>query len=388
MGMHSYKTIIGISIIFSLIFALAVTCAYAEGGLECINEPDPPHVVGQNSWVDLDSGFVNPLAVAGSAETSALDTSIDTCNGNVRVAFNAGGEYPFGKPLTFYHNSRDSRRYPAGIGRNHTYNMLLLEHPDEWHLDDVRIVLANGYRLSFNQDIDGSFRGEFGMHSRLIRLESGGYLLYTNGGTDMATDGEVCYYFGPADGSGRCRLVYVKNGESVVNFSYVVSGPAAGEIESFKDGTTGRTGRFSYDSQGRLESVTSLDGCRTGFTYDGAGDISAVSSRWGALTFGYDKSHNVTAITDGLGGHSASFSYAGSARGVNFRDTNGHVWDFNYMTNDQDRVTSATFGPRGATPSVFEFNDRRLVITSTIPGKPKMGYNYSADKKYLGSYEF
>lgn len=357
---------------------ISIPCSYAAGGLECINEPPPPYVVGQSSWVDLSPGFGEALSLA---------TSVDTCNGDARISFAAGGSFPAGKALTFYHNSRDSRRYPAGVGRTHTYNIMLLEHPDEWHLTDVRIVLPTGYRIGFDENLDGSFRGEPGIRSQLIRTDSGGYLLYADGEPNMVAKGNVCYQFGPADELGRCRMLSISYGDRSLKMQYILSGPATGEIESIQDDQSNAAVKFNYDNQGRLQSVVSLDGIKTEFKYNDTDDISQASSSWGTLIFSYDSLHNIQTVTDGLGGHCFNYKYADSARAVEFRDTNSSAWSFSYTTSSTDAVTSVTFGPQGNVPTVYEINSLRLVETASIPGKPKMCYSYTKDKRFLGARE-
>lgn len=373
-------------LICAVFITLIAGPVYAAGGLECVNEDPIPdqNPLSPKPRTTLNPGFATPPG----SDPVALTASIDTSYGSVRVQFSAVGEFPYGKPMIICHSSRDNRSYPAGIGRNHTYNIILLEHPDEWPLDAVRIIQANGYRISFDQDIDGNFRGQPGIHSRLIHLESGGYLLYTNGNENMTTDGDVCYCYGPPDTSGRCRLSYINDGGNITNFSYVASGPAAGELETVTEVSTSRTCSFNYNSQGKLVSVISLDNCTTGFTYNSTGDINTVTYSGGTLSFTYDTQHNICGINDGLAGHSASFTYSGSARGATFRDTLGNWWDFSYTTSSTDSVVSATFGPRGMTPSIYEFNSLHCPITTTIPGQPKMGHIFDADKQYLGSYEY
>lgn len=384
---NAKRSIINI-IVITLITLWAYGCSYAEGGMECLNEPPDPIPVGKSSWITVDTGFTETSVSEVATNTPNFTAAVDTCNGNVRISFNAAGEFPFAKPLTFYHNSRISTRNPAGVGWSNTYNIMLFEHPSDWHFDDVRIVQANGYRSGYSLDIDGNLRGEHGIHSHVIHLESGGYLVYTNDNPDMVASGNTCYCFGLADATGKCKLLYIKSGDRVVRFSYVVSGPAVGELESFVDEASGRTGRFIYDSTGKLESIVSLNGCKTTFSFNNAGDISTATSILGKLTFDYDSNHNITDVTDGLGGHCARFAYSGSARGTEFRNTSGQEWNFHYNVDERDLVKSVAFGPKNATPSVYEFNERRLVISASVPGKPKTEYYYSADKRYLGSHQY
>lgn len=345
------------------------------GGLSCTNEPPCPLSTQITPMVGMSAGF---------GANASLSLIVDTANGDVRTSFGVGGAFPYAKPFPLWHNSRDSRTYSTGVGRNHLFNVVLLEHPDEWYPTAVRIVLANGYRVSFDQNLDGSFRGEPGIFSRLFKDSDGSYRLYSNGSPDMVDDGTVCYTFGPADATGKARLRSFADGANVTTISFVTSGNGIGEVSRVREDSTGREAVFSYNAGGRLESVTSLDGVQTTFTYNTTGDISQATSSWGTLTFGYDADHNITTVTDGNGGHSATMSYTGSARGVEFHDTNGQVQTYSYTTDSGNKVVSTAFGPSGTTPTVYEITPNGLVRSITAPGSQKVCYTYSTDKCYLG----
>lgn len=362
-------------VVSGILLPIASGSVLGAGGPACVNDPPFPDCSSVSPWVTLDAGF-------GSGAT--LTVKVDASNGNIRISFVAGGAFPYGKQLTFWHNSRDSRTYPCGTGRNHLYNVMLLVYPNEWPPVPVRIVLANGYRVDFDRNLDGTYRGAPGVFSRLYRDIDGSFRLYTNGSPDMVDDGQVVYRFAPADAIGRARLVSITDGSKVTSFYYALSGNGVGELERVVEESTGREARFTYDAQGRLLSVTSLDGVVTSFTYNTSGDISQVSSSWGTLTFSYDENHNITTVTDGLGGHSAHFAYAASARVIEFRNTSGSIYDFTYSTDGSDRVISTTFGLRGTAPTVYEFTADRLVASVVAPGTSKTCYTYNADKCLSG----
>jgi len=360
-----------------VVLAVVAMPAFGGGGLECANEPPIPLCTQTSTWVGLSSGF---------GTSASLEVSVDASNGNVRVSFAAGGAFPYGKQLTFWHNSRDNRTYPAGLGRNHFYNAMLLEHSEEWPPVAVRLVLANGYRIGFDENMDGTFRGEPGVFSRLSKLPDGSYRLYTNGLPDMADDGQVLYEYGPADPTGRSRLLSVTDSGAVITLTYVASGSGAGEVERVREDSTGREVVFAYDGSGRISSVTSLDRVVTSFTYSSTGDVSRVDSSWGALTFGCNSDHNISVITDGAGGHSAYASYVASARGSEFRDTSGQTHDFVYTTTGADTVASCAFGLHGADPTVYGITANRLLASVAAPGQSTIYYEYNADKCLTGQH--
>ncbi len=355
---------------------LAASPAMGAGGLACDNEPPRPDCTTVSPWITLSAGF---------GQTAGLTTTFDTTNGDVRTLFVAGGNFPYGKTLRFWHNSRDNRAYACGIGRNHLYGVVLLEHPSEWPATPVRIVLATGYRADFDENLDGTFRGAPGIHSRLYKDPDGSYRLYTNGTPDMANDGTVLNRFSPPDASGVCRLTSITDSLGTVSVYYVQSGNGVGEVARVVEDSTGSEAQFAYDTAGRLISVTSMNSVVTSFTYDANGDLSQVQSSWGTLGFGYDSNHNITLIHDGLGGHSASLAYGASARGIEFHDTYGSIYDFTYTVGDGDRVTSTTFGLRGASPSVYEITPNGLVASTSIPGTVKTCYTYDQDKCLVGT---
>lgn len=361
----------------AILVALSVCAspALAAGGLGCVNEPPDPACTGISSWNALSAGF------GGSASLAAV---VDTANGNMRVSFAAGGQFPCGATLRFWHNSRDSRTYPCGVGRTHLYNVMLLVHPGEWPEVSVRIVLGNGYRVDFDENLDGTYRGAPGVFSRLYKDPDGSFRLYTNDSPDMVDDGDVLYSFSPVDITGRARLQSITASSGTTRLYYVQSGNGVGEVARVVEDSTGDEATFSYDDQGRLVSVTSVDDVTTSFTYDASGNVSQAESNWGALTFGYDPSHNITSLTDGLGGHSASITYVSSARCGSFRDTSNSITDFSYTTDAHDRVQTATFGPRGASPTVHEITANGLIGSVAAPGQQKMCYTYSADKCLSG----
>ena len=360
---------------FLVALGLMVSPAFAGGGLACVNEPPIPDCAGVSPWVPLSAGF------GGNA---SLSTTVDTANGNMRVCFAAGGQFPCGAALRFWHNSRDSRTYPCGVGRTHLYNVMLLVNPGEWPEVPVRIVLGNGYRVDFDENLDGTYRGAPGVFSRLYKDPDGSFRLYTNDSPDMVDDGSVLYSFGPVDTSGRARLQSITTSFGTTRLYYVQSGNGVGEVARVVEDSTGYEATFTYDAQGRLASVTSMDDVTTTFTYDASGNISQAGSSWGVLTFGYDASHNITSLTDGLGGHSADITYASSARCSSFRDTSNNITDFSYTTDARDRILTTTFGPRGMSPTVHEITTNGLVASVAPPGQQKMCYTYSADKCLAG----
>lgn len=363
---------------FASICVMMLACgmeSWCAGGTECVNEPPPPGCTQVSSWVTLPPGF------GGAA---SLSVAVDTSNGNARVGFRAGGAFPCGRELTFWHNSRDSRAYPAGVGRNHSFNVMLLEHPDEWHPVTVRIVLANGYRIGFDENLDGTFRGEPGVFSRLFKEADGSYRLYTNDSPDMTDDGQVCYTFGPADSVGRCRLLSVATAAGTFSFTYVASGNGVGEVYRVREDATGREAVFAYDASNRLTSVTSMDQVTTTISYNASGDVSAVEGPWGALTFGYDQNHNVTLVTDGLEGHCASLAYISSARAVEFRDTAAQTSSFTYTVGSTDSVISTVYNGYGQPAVTYDFTPNHLVAAVSQPGVPRMCYTYNADKCLIG----
>ena len=377
---------LAVSIVAVLLLAV---CVFADGGLECVNEtPEPTGASG--GWVELvpelgSLGLAAPVETPSAAlpQSHSLKVAFGICNGDVRVSFAAGGAFPGGKPLTFVHNSRDGRSYRCGVGRTHSYNSVLLEHPSEWHFTSARIVLPTGYRLDFDENLDGTLRGQPGVRSKLVRNDAGGYTLLTDDQPDMVDKGSVAYGFAEPDAGGKSLLTSVVNGGSVVTLTHIASGPAAAEVERVRDVASGQDAVFAYDAAGRLASVTSIDGVATSFIYNSSGDMSEAHSAWGSLTFGYDSHHNITAITDGSGGHSYAVRYGNSARGIEFRDTYGQYFDFAYTVDATDHVLMTSFGPRGQAPTVCEVCGLKLVTSCSVPGQPKVTYLHTMDKRLL-----
>jgi YD repeat-containing protein len=194
----------------------------------------------------------------------------------------------------------------------------------------------------------------------------------------------VLYEFGPVDETGRARLRSITDGGNTITVSYVTTGYGQNEISRIREETTGREVRFTYDTLSRVKTVTSLDNVVTTFDYNPSGDMITAQSNWGMLTFGYDADHNITSVTDGMGGHVSYISYGGSARGTEFRNASGESTDYSYTLDGNGNVASATFGLRGQSPTVYTFNAQRLLSSVTAPGSSKVCYTYTADKCLTG----
>jgi RHS repeat-associated protein len=142
-----------------------------------------------------------------------------------------------------------------------------------------------------------------------------------------------------------------------------------GNTTSFTDGN-GHTTRYEYDTRtqvtyrydvvelvqtdyyrSRLVGVTDAEGARTGFDYDGVGNLTRVTDALGRSTeYSYDGRGKVTSITDPLGGQ---FLYGYDAAGnlTSYTDALGRTTAYTY--DDLNQLASATDPLGGVTQFVI-----------------------------------
>ncbi|QKV67681.1 RHS repeat-associated core domain-containing protein [Streptomyces harbinensis] len=114
------------------------------------------------------------------------------------------------------------------------------------------------------------------------------------------------------------------------------------------------TTHFSYDSSGRLETVTDAEGNSTSHTYDANGNLLTITDAAGNVTsYTYDPAGRQTSVTNAEGGVSrTAYDYAGNI--VSETDPMGNMTTYAYnAANRMIAMTTPQGNEAGANPEDF-----------------------------------
>ena len=103
----------------------------------------------------------------------------------------------------------------------------------------------------------------------------------------------------------------------------------------------GNTWLYDYDPAGNLTNLTTPEGHATTFSYNHAGELTAVQLPGieGQLSYTYDAQSRITAVTDPEG-HTLSLAYSGAGQIKSVTDPAGHAHQFSYL--DASRLSQLT----------------------------------------------
>lgn len=153
---------------------------------------------------------------------------------------------------------------------------------------------------------------------------------------------------------------------------------AAGDLAAMTD-AAGRSFTFTHDTAGRIIAVTDPAARSVSYAYDAAGDLTSVTDAKGGVTsFTYDTSHRMLTMTDPRGGV-VSNTYDTSGRVTEQRDDINASILFDY-TATGTTITNA----RGNTV-VQQYQDGMLTSLSKGVGTPEAAtWAYTYDPFTLG----
>ena len=310
------------------------------------NEHNPPYIHQGVSRLGVDT-------LTGSFSTSAIGAGPSAGMGPSPV-------------LTYTHNTNDPRVSPLGPGWTHNYSTHLAGAGN----GSGAIVLVGPQGrsdryvpINFSSGIV-SYAQPDGVSTELRRNSNG---TYTATFLDLTT-----WEF---DNSGRLRFIR----DRFTNESELTYNSTTGRLSSVSDPAGRGTLSFSYDSSGRLTSVSDWDTTPRviGFEYVSATDnrLQSVTDRAGGeTTFGYDgSSHRVATITDSNNKPLLSQTFDSRGRVATQKDGRG------LLSGGQETSFSYPSTQDGTTPTV--------VTEPTTSAEPtwhsKVEDTYTADRGFL-----
>lgn len=159
------------------------------------------------------------------------------------------------------------------------------------------------------------------------------------------------------------------------NFTYDTRGRLSAATSGSETET--RTGSFSYDSAGFLQSVTDTLGRATNFTYDAAGRITSQTLADGrVINFTYDANGNLTSLTPpGRPAHSFTFTPA-DLRASYVPPTLGLAAEQTLYAYNLDRQLTRITRPDGQLLN-FTYDNAGRLSALAVPGG-QYAYSYSA----------
>lgn len=223
---------------------------------------------------------------AGSQSTIAVDaigrmTGIDHDGGSVSISYDAGGRVsavsmPNGSSMSFTADAAGRMTSRTdGLGRSLTYAFDAAGRMSSIHYADgtsTTYGYDNRGRLTSVDAGDAAFTNRYDGAGRLVETAQAAF------GRDA-------------------------NGRLVMSNGFAASRDAEGRIQSFSYPSGDVT--YSYDSGGRLSSVTDWDGRETTFSYDSAGRMASITRPNGtAVSYTYSSAGVLLDIEETHGGTS------------------------------------------------------------------------------------
>jgi RHS repeat-associated protein len=273
---------------------------------------------------------------------------------------NADGSFTLrffsGEAWTFNLNGRLTAR--SREGQSVTLNYDIAGRP-------LTAVHSRGRRLSFSYDAHGRLTSAESDDGRVVTYA------YAPGGAlasvTLPGDG-VVQFRATADGSiGR---VTDPDGNLAVANTYGTGGRVS--RQEYAAGPPGATTRFTV-AGGLIMERTNADGYSTAYTYDGAGNLTAVTSPLGEVThFSYDDAGNRVQATTPSGA-TIRCAYDSAGRVIGLTDPAGGQRSFRYSA--AGLLQSAT-DPTGATTSfAYDAAGNRTGITDPLGRTTAFGYD-------------
>jgi len=253
--------------------------------------------------------------------------------------------------VTRTYRTNTSSPGPFGLGTSWNYDLFLLPPPNG-SPDQLLLIMPGGSANPFARQPDGSyantispiFRGaqvtvEPGL--RTLRFKDGTTWRFrsADGLLDSQTDRNGNTLAISRDGQGRATALTEPMGRSLT-VSYLGTSILVDRIRD----PLGREVRYSYDAQGRLETVT-----------DPAGGITQYT---------YDSQHRMLTLTDARGITFLTNEYDAQGRVIRQAQADGGIFTFDYtVTSGFITATKAT-DPRG-NATTYRFNNFGYLISQT-----------------------
>jgi RHS repeat-associated protein len=276
-----------------------------------------------------------------------------------------------GLPLqvTRSYNSRDIYEGPFGHGWK--FNMeIKLTTTTSGSQEVVTIRTADGVRLEFNRNQDGSYSAPAGWSDHLVKNSDGSFTWtqgLCSGGCSMPR-----YQF---NSSGYLVSITDPNNNQMT-FAY----DSNGKLTQVTD-APGRMLNISYGSNKKIAMITDPAGRTFTYGYDGNDNLITCTDPAGnTIAYGYDGAHNLTGISDARGNTIVTVKYDDQERVTEYTE-NGAKWTYSYYPASN---TTYKYLPNSWNSWAFKYDTNGLIVSDTDPLGNTNGYTYN-DKLYMVS---
>ena len=246
------------------------------------------------------------------------------------------------------YDSHDLYDGPFGHGWKFNYDTKLTEVTDEV---DVWVIIrrADGVRLIFLKNPDGTYASPQGRQDALIRNADGTFAWHESG---CGTCGGNSYDF-----------------------------DASGYLKQIKDAYDNKM-TFDYDMDGNLIEVTDASGRQLNITYGANNKVSTVTDPAKRIfKYGYDTNQNLITYTDPMG-YITRYAYDSGHRLIGITDPRGNAAT-TVTYDDQGRVKTYSESEEVWTYS-YEPENNRTYKDDTEGNRWTYGYNDTGQKVYEG----
>ncbi len=248
-----------------------------------------------------------------------------------------------GLPLTITrsYNSMDSNSGPFGSSWTFNYNINLAITAGS---GNVIVTREDGRTDTFNINPDGSYSPPLGVYDTLAKNPDGTYTLHKKD--------QVKYSF---TSQGKLNSITDKNGNQI---NLVYSGNYLTNVTD----ASGRELNFAYDGAGRITAITDPIGRVWSYAYDDKGNLVQYTNPLGGqFNYTYNEKHWMTSITDPRGNHIMTNTYDADGRVISQSNALGAVTNFSY---DAANRTSTVTDPLGR-KKIYTYNDHFWELNET-----------------------
>ena len=277
----------------------------------------------------------------------------DPCESSACPIFVANGNYSItntdikinsrlGFDITRTYNSLDDKRTGlVGFGwvLNVESKLLRVAGEDENY---VIVLMANGQRLRFIKNIDGTYETPAGRTVQLTQKSDNEFLLQLNSDTFLLYDEHL-------------KKILDNNGNEL-SLKYT-----DGCLSSISD-ENGVVLSFTKGPNGKIASISYPNGDSIFYGYDSSGNLISFTDLMGnTTTYEYDNYHNLTRVIDANGITVAQIGY-GSDGKVSSYTEKGETCNFNYINSYTTRKIDSN-----GNAWIYIFDDNGLVTSVTDP---------------------
>ncbi|MBI3892676.1 MAG: RHS repeat protein, partial [Candidatus Wallbacteria bacterium] len=217
------------------------------------------------------------------------------------------------------YNSVDLVEGAFGAGWQSPFSVALFETTDGTNRYAL-VRLADGDRIAFPLNADGSYRSPDGHRDALVR---------TSTGWDLSRPWKTVYRF---DSLGRLSRIFDLN-RNALSFRR----DSSGRVTSVVD-LAGRTLTLAYTTTNKIASIVDPAGGVYRYGYDAEQDLTQFTNPANqTVRYAYDANHRLTSIADGNGNSWLGNTYDASGR-VTVQTYNGGTWSYSYQGTPPTRT--------------------------------------------------